>query len=232
MDDDGTFVVPGFEEFAKPTRKAKVRDATTMRTHGSMHRGGAAGPAQSQGSPKPVSGVSAEELEEFQRELDQRGIVYISRVPPYMKPEKVRHELQAYGDVMRIYLTPEERSTHLKRKRFKGNSKKKYIDGWVEFRDKKVAKSVAQSLNATPIGGKKRHYYHDDLWNLKFLPGFKWRHLTESITEMNAERKHKLRDELAQAKRERAFYLTKVEQAKGNAAKEARLVCARAAISV
>jgi len=43
----------------------------------------------------------------------------------------------------------------------------------VEFRDKKVAKSVAQSLNNTQIGGRKGDYYHDDIWNLKYLKKFK-----------------------------------------------------------
>lgn len=45
--------------------------------------------------------------------------------------------------------------------------------GWVEFSDKKVAKRVAESLNCTPIGGKKGDFYHDDIWNLKYLKNFK-----------------------------------------------------------
>ncbi len=46
--------------------------------------------------------------------------------------------------------------------------------GWIEFADKKVAKRVAESLNNTPIGGKKGDFYHDDIWNLKYLKGFKY----------------------------------------------------------
>jgi ESF2/ABP1 family protein len=45
--------------------------------------------------------------------------------------------------------------------------------GWIEFADKKIAKQVAESLNNTPIGGKKGDFYHDDIWNLKYLKGFK-----------------------------------------------------------
>jgi len=30
-------------------------------------------------------------------------------------------------------------------------------------------------------GGKKRNFYHDDIWTLKYLPKFKWHHLTESV---------------------------------------------------
>jgi ESF2/ABP1 family protein len=44
----------------------------------------------------------------------------------------------------------------------------------VEFSDKSVAKNVAASLNLTPISRKKGDYYHDDLWNLKYLKGFKY----------------------------------------------------------
>ena len=170
-----------------------------------------------------IDQLTPEELEEFTAEQERRGIVYISRVPPFMKPDKVRRELSQHGRVMRVYLTPEARSSHLKRKRYKGNSKTKYVDGWVEFAEKKDAKMVALMMNAQPIGGKKRSYYHDDLWNLKYLPGFKWRHLTESVTQARMERADKLQTELAQAKKERGWYLAKVEQAKGIAMKEERL---------
>ena len=36
--------------------------------------------------------------------------------------------------------------------------------------------SIRVSSPAT-VGGKKRSYYHDDLWNIKYLPKFKWTHL-------------------------------------------------------
>jgi ESF2/ABP1 family protein len=45
--------------------------------------------------------------------------------------------------------------------------------GWIEFADKKIAKQVAESLNNTAIGGKKGDFYHDDIWNLKYLKKFK-----------------------------------------------------------
>jgi len=38
----------------------------------------------------------------------------------------------------------------------------------------RVAKAVAVTLNNTPIGGRKRHYYHDDLWNIKYPSKFQW----------------------------------------------------------
>jgi ESF2/ABP1 family protein len=33
--------------------------------------------------------------------------VYISRVPPFMKPAKIRHLLSQHGEIGRIYLAPE-----------------------------------------------------------------------------------------------------------------------------
>ena len=35
------------------------------------------------------------------------GIVYLSRIPPYMKPLKIRHVFSRYGTVGRVFLQPE-----------------------------------------------------------------------------------------------------------------------------
>ena len=42
---------------------------------------------------------------------------------------------------------------------------------------------VAELLNSNPIGGKRRSAYHYDLWCIKYLPKFKWDHLTEEVGE-------------------------------------------------
>ena len=206
-DPDMCFIVSGFDEFAKPLEPSRdMTAATLMVKKAAKDKEG----RRRKKKKAKIASMPPEELEEFEHEQNQRGIVYISRVPPYMKPEKLRHELSKYGTIMRIYLTPEDRMIHLKRKRFKGNSKKNYIDGWVEFARKDEAERVALLLNATAVGGRKRGYYYDDLWNLKYLPDFKWRHLTESVTQLKVEKKQKMQYELQQAKQERAFYLSKV----------------------
>lgn len=51
----------------------------------------------------------------------------------------------------------------------------------MEFEDKAVAKRVAALLNGQQMGGPRRSAYHYDLWTLKYLPKFKWDHLTEEI---------------------------------------------------
>ena len=35
------------------------------------------------------------------------GVVYLSRIPPFMQPRKVRHLFSPFGPVGRIYLQPE-----------------------------------------------------------------------------------------------------------------------------
>jgi len=98
-----------------------------------------------------------------------------------MKPFKVKHLLSQFGAINRIFLSPESPKSYALRKRFGGNKKRNFEEGWVEFLDKKIAKLVAETLNANPIGGKKGSYYYDDVWNIKYLPKFKWHHLTEQI---------------------------------------------------
>ena len=42
---------------------------------------------------------------------------------------------------------------------------------------------AAALLNGQPMGGKHRSAHRHDLWCIKYLPGFKWDHLTEEIGE-------------------------------------------------
>ncbi|ETK93746.1 hypothetical protein F441_03226 [Phytophthora nicotianae CJ01A1] len=167
-------------------------------------------------------GLSREKMEQFKEKAERRGVVYIARVPPFMKPEKLRYLLGKYGELNRIYLVPEDKALHKKRVSSGGNRRQKYTEGWIEFEDKKVAKRVAKMLNTTLIGGRKRDYYHDDMWNLKYLKGFKWDHLTEKIAYENRIRDQKLRMEIAQAKKENEAYLERVEQSKQFEKMEAR----------
>jgi len=87
-----------------------------------------------------------------------------------------------------------------------------FTEGWVEFRKKKLAKRVAFSLNNTQIGGKRRSRWFDEIWNIKYLPKFKWGHLNERLAYEKAVRQQRLRTEVSQAKREVNFYTQKVEQ--------------------
>ena len=96
--------------------------------------------------------LSSKSLAAASEEHARRGLCYLSRLPPFMKPAKLRHLLSQHGEVLRIYLAAEEAAARTRRKRAGGNSGKKFHEGWVEFADKKVARRVAESLNGTQMG--------------------------------------------------------------------------------
>ena len=152
--------------------------------------------------------------ERAKRKQAKRGVVYLGAIPPRMKPQKLRQLLSPFGKLDRVYLTPEDPATRLKRKKFGGNTGKNFTEGWVEFLDKKKARRCAEMLNGTQIGGKRRNAHYSDLWMLKYLPKFKWDNLLEEIEYQKAIREQKMQLELAAAKKERDFYLQKVEQSK------------------
>ncbi|KAH7441400.1 hypothetical protein KP509_03G036600 [Ceratopteris richardii] len=151
-----------------------------------------------------------------------RGVCYLSRIPPHLKPLKLRHLLSQYGEVLRIYLAPEDHAVKLRRKLAGKNTGKNFTEGWVEFANKKDAKRIAKMLNGEPMGGKKRSAYYYDLWNIKYLKKFKWDNLTEEIAYKNAVREQKQAADISAAKRERDFYLSKVDQSKAISAMEER----------
>lgn len=80
-----------------------------------------------------------------------------------------------------MYLVAEDLATRVKRKKFGGNMGKKYVEGWVEFWNKKDVKCVVEMLYGWEVGGKCRSVYYYDLWNIKYLLKFKWDNLTEEM---------------------------------------------------
>ena len=158
--------------------------------------------------------LSEKALKKARANQAKRGVVYLGSIPPFMKPQKLRQLLTPYGDLDRMYLMPEDPEIRARRKKFKGNTGKNFVEGWVEFRDKKKAKACAAMLNGTQVGGRRRGAHFSDLWNMKYLPKFKWDNLTEEIEYQKALREQRMQLELSVAKKERDFYLQKVEQAK------------------
>lgn len=165
-------------------------------------------------NPAHLTPLTPAQLAASRLTTKKSGVVYLSSVPPFMRPQKVKALLSRFGEINRIFLSPEDPTSHRKRVKFGGNKKINYEEGWVEFTDKKIAKLVAETLNATIVGGKKNNYYHDDVWNIKYLPKFKWHHLTAQIALENASRESRLRAEIAQAHRENKTFTRNVERAK------------------
>jgi ESF2/ABP1 family protein len=155
--------------------------------------------------------------EKAQTKLRKSGVIYISRVPPFMKPQTLRHLLEPHAPrkgLGRVFLTPEDHAQHTSRVKRGGNKKKSFTDGWVEFHSKKEAQVAAETLNGNIMGGKKGGFYHDDLWNVKYLRGFKWEHLTEQIANENAERAARVREEVRRTRRENKRFVEDVERGK------------------
>ncbi|EDV19713.1 uncharacterized protein TRIADDRAFT_33041 [Trichoplax adhaerens] len=149
------------------------------------------------------------------------GIVYISRIPPHMNPLKIQRIFSRYGQINRIFLQPIgyslminiRNSTEIVRSK-RIHETKLYSEGWIEFKKKKIAKSVAFSLNNTKIGRKNRGYYDHDFWNLKYLRKFRWSHLNEKAAHHNVIREQRLRTEISWMKKQNTAFLDNLDKSR------------------
>lgn len=155
-----------------------------------------------------------EGVADFNAKLRKRGVLYLARIPPQMGPSKVKTLLSAFGcPVTRVYLVEEDATVRKRRKKQGGGGGgKRYVEGWVELDDRRVAERVGHSLNNTPITLLKRSVHYGDLWNLKFLKRFRWSHLTEKVAYERRVKEHKLKIEMMQVKKENASYRNLVER--------------------
>lgn len=180
---------------------------------------------------KKLKKLTPEQLAKEQKKIKKTGVCYLSSIPPYMKPVKVRSVLARFGKLDRIFLKPEDPASHLKRVKYGGNKKRRFTEGWIEFVNKKEAKLCAETMNGNILGGKKSSYYHDDVINIKYLSGFKWFDLTQQIAKENEVRQAKLTLEISQQLKlnksfvnnvEKSKYVNKKRKAEGGAEPEAR----------
>lgn len=142
------------------------------------------------------------------------GVIYLSRIPPFMRPSTVRSLLSVYGPITRLFLTPEPPSSYLARRARGGNRKKSFIDGWVEFARKRHARVCADAINARTIGGRGGRFYGDDVWNARYLRGFAWGDLMADVRGEEREREERVRVGVGREVRERKTFLRQVEKSK------------------
>lgn len=76
----------------------------------------------------------------------------------------------------------------------------------MEFLSKKAAKAIAAEINGKPITTRKKSKFCDILWNMKYLPRFKWLHLSERLTYEKMVYQQRLRNEISQARKEANFF--------------------------
>jgi ESF2/ABP1 family protein len=185
-------------------------------------------------------------LLEGSSDIKKTGLVYLSRIPPKMTPMLLRQLLSPYGTIGRIYLAPKGLRVvrcslgmihcwiETKNKRQLKGKKKEFgrlgfEEGWVEFTNKAEAKAAVERLNTQRIGTSKGKPYYDDLWVIKYLPKFKWHHLTDQmgihfgsfmdalrdfcLAHEKAAREQRLRVEISQARKQNQHYLRQTEKA-------------------
>ena len=148
-------------------------------------------------------------------EQSKPGVIFLPTLPPYMNAPKLRHLLEKFGKIGRIYLTPEDPTKYLNRVKTGGCKRESFTEGWVEFLDKSDAKRIAESLNAYPVGGKKRHnFYRDDVWCMKYLHRFTWNDLMEHRVYQKQVNQRQLQTLLSKQKKEDEFFLEAVAKKK------------------
>ncbi|KAK7145603.1 hypothetical protein R3I93_013365 [Phoxinus phoxinus] len=155
--------------------------------------------------------IEEDELEKPNGKKLIPGIVYIGHIPPRMRPKHMRNMLSVYGEIGRIFLQPEDRCVKNKKKKA-GSRSSGFTEGWVEFRDKRIAKRVSISLHNTPMANRKRSHFSSDLWSIKYLHRFHWCHLSERLAYEQTVYHQRMRTEISQAKKETNFYLASVEK--------------------
>ncbi|KAL9332973.1 hypothetical protein Peur_073112 [Populus x canadensis] len=145
-------------------------------------------------------------LKKEAKKAQKRGVRYISRVPPGMDHVKLCQLLNQDDSSSIDQVNDNNKS----RKRGDRAKAKGYSEGWVEFASKSN-------------GEKKRSQFYYDHWNIKYLSKNSIMIIGISIYQclnysaLNAAYKKAIREqklalEISAAKRERDFYLKKVDQ--------------------
>jgi len=150
------------------------------------------------------------EMEQKLQELDsldipekkrKPGIIYLSSVPQGMNVSSTTGFFAEFGHVGRVFLQPDAKL-----------GMRHFTEGWIEFMSKKIAKRVAAHVNNTPVAGKK--HKNNSLWNIKYLPRFKWVHLSERLAYEKAVKQQRMRTEISQVKREAELFKGSVKSTK------------------
>ncbi|KAK5581837.1 hypothetical protein RB653_003417 [Dictyostelium firmibasis] len=154
-----------------------------------------------------IKPMDIEKMKKLKEQNENKGIIYLSTIPSRMKPAKLKQLLTKYGKVTRMHLV----RANVERKNHRNDM---FKEGWIEFEDKALARKIATLLNNIPMGGKSRDIHKDCLWNLRYLPKFKWHHLQDKLVSQRMERDKKLRLEINQVRKQNLVLLEQVELSK------------------
>ncbi|EXJ55329.1 hypothetical protein A1O7_08256 [Cladophialophora yegresii CBS 114405] len=170
---------------------------------------------QPQSEPFPVQEekTKKKKVKDKDKKKPTPGVVYLSSLPPYLKPSALRNLLdqRGFSPIARIFLSPASKSNKSHSAGGK-NSRQLYTEGWIEFASKKTAKRCAETLNASTVGGKKGGYYRDDVWNMKYLRGMRWEELMAGVREEKREMEGRRDEERRTIARETRMFVEGVEE--------------------
>uniref|UniRef100_A0A0B6ZIU9 Activator of basal transcription 1 n=1 Tax=Arion vulgaris TaxID=1028688 RepID=A0A0B6ZIU9_9EUPU len=138
---------------------------------------------------------------------EKAGIIYLSSVPEFMSVQRLRNVFGEFGEVNRTFFQPVEKSYSYKKGLL-------FTEGWVEFRQRSVAKFVALALNNVQVGGKKRNPWYNSLWNIKYLPKFTWTDIHADRELKRATYDSRMRADISQVKKQTNFYVNNLDKSK------------------
>lgn len=159
--------------------------------------------------PSSQSAQSTSKRKAKDKKPTRPGVIYLSSLPPYLRPSALRNILTQRGftPITRLFLAPIS-TTKSKSK----SSRQMYSEGWIEFASHKTAKRCVDALNAAPVGGKKGSYYRDDVWNMRYLKGMGWRELMEGVAGERREEEGRRDEERRRAEREAKVFVEGVDE--------------------
>ena len=141
---------------AATSQVVAVAPASTASSHLSASAADETAPTIVQGSAKRRSGVPAAlqpaALAAWEAAERRKGVVYLGRIPPYMRPVTLRQRLSAHGELGRMHLSAEDPTAASRRIKAGGCKKTRFVEGWVEFLDKADAKAAAALLHNQAMG--------------------------------------------------------------------------------
>lgn len=142
----------------------------------------------------------------------KKGIIYISNIPKHMNVTRMREILGEYAKIGRVYLQPEKLPGANDKKKKRKRLARHFTEGWVEFESKRAAKQIVELLNNKQISTRKKSQFYDYMWSMKYLPRFKWVHLTERMNYEQAVHKQRLHTEVSQARKETTFFQNNLDK--------------------
>lgn len=164
-----------------------------------------------------TSSQALKRAQHFEEKQKQRGIVFISRLPPLVGPQKVREILSKFGALDRIFFKKESEESYKVRKQRTGNHAGgvRYEGGWVEFLDKRHAKKAAVLLNGTPFGkAVSAKHLQGDLWCIQYLSKVLWSDLRAQHEHKTEVRNVKATRAIEESRKETSEFLEKYQEKK------------------